>query len=728
MTAAPAARLTDILDDVLPVYDIPTDDLVGDILVPGMTAARRVRIGSGFFSSEALAQIAPGLAAFITHSNEPLELLISPSVSDDDLHAIERGLAQADEVVSQCTSRLLDGAALSTSAVVAHTLDCLAYLVATGRLDLRVVLMKEGIYHKKIWLLEDDVWCAVHGSSNVTKSGLLVNGEQMTVDRPWADGPAAGLRVQLLLQQWEKYWDNRYPGALTLQAPDALRFLAGHSDTAPPTVEDFWTAWCDDYTNGLAPALPAGYQGPRPLHLLRIPPDMNWQSGRYRHQGAAVTRYLEADGRGTIEMATGGGKTKTALIAATHLQDRRRGAMLVVILVPSTPLMLQWADDVRDFGVEPTLPSQLNQNRRASRYEEIRAALTGTKPRTEVMIVTNKLFSSDHALRDLISSLGPLAAATLIGDEMHNLGVPTFLNNLPERFDYRLGLSATPLRQYDAEGTAALLDFFGSTVFAFDLQQAIDVGCLTPYRYHLHPVALADDEMDKYTELTEELRSAGFYFSNDDASPATNPKIERLLRERRAVLEQASAKITVLRELLLESGPRTIGRTLIYTSGKATVLASERQIETVNRMLQELGVVAHAYTGVETAKASSRTLLDQFGSGDYQVLTAMKVLDEGVDIPQTDTAYILASSTVRREWVQRRGRILRQFPGKQIATLHDFLVVPPDPNCAPGQAVLRGELARAEEFASLAENEWDNDGPRAAMAPYDDAISQGGFS
>lgn len=725
MTVLDTNSLMAALADVLPVYDVPADDLIGQVLVPGMSAAQEVRIGSGFFSSEALAQIAPGLAAFIAGSEQPLRLLVSPEISDTDLQAIGRGAREPQAVVEQATTRLFKGAALSASAVVAHTLECLSYLIATGRLELRVVLMKAGIFHKKIWLLHGDAWCAIHGSSNVTKPGLLVNGEQMTVDRPWMDGASAQRRVEMLLEQWNKHWENRYPNALTVALPDALRFIGKHHDDVP-TVDDFWKAWRIDFDQGLAPELPPGYQGRSPLHLLRVPRDMNWKTGQYAHQGLAVAAYLEADGRGTIEMATGGGKTKTSLIAATLIQDKRAGATLVVILVPSKPLMLQWADDVRDFGIQPTLPSLLSVTQRATRYEEIRAALDGGDPRTEVIVATNRLFGLDEGLRGLIDGLGSAVRTMLVGDEMHNLGVPTFLDRLPERFDYRLGLSATPMRQYDPAGSDALFAFFGPIVFSFDLEQAIQSGCLTPYRYHLHPVALTGEEMDKYTDLTEQLRSAGFHYANDDAAAPSNPKIERLLRERRAVLEQASGKIACLRGLLLETGPRQIRRTLVYTSGKATILADERQITLVNQMLASLGVVSHQYTSAETSQAASRALLDKFAAGDYQVLTAMKVLDEGVDIPQTDTAFILASSTVRREWVQRRGRILRRFPGKQAATLHDFLVVPPDLTSTGGRAVLRGELARAEEFAGLAENEWDTGGPRSVIAPYEDAVNSGG--
>ena len=166
-------------------------------------------------------------------------------------------------------------------------------------------------------------------------------------------------------------------------------------------------------------------------------------------------------------------------------------------------------------------------------------------------------------------------------------------------------------------------------------------------------------------------------------------------------------------------GPSSIARCLIYTSAKGPVLDQARQIEQVNEMLQTLGINSHQFTSTETAHRDAERWLESFGRGDYQVLTAMKVLDEGIDIPQTDTAFLLAASAVQREWVQRRGRILRKAPGKTIARLHDFIVVPPDAESPAGQSILRSELRRAEEFASLADNEWDDDGPRTAISRYE---------
>lgn len=263
-------------------------------------------------------------------------------------------------------------------------------------------------------------------------------------------------------------------------------------------------------------------------------------------------------------------------------------------------------------------------------------------------------------------------------------------------------------------------------MFTFDLSDAIRAGCLVPYRYHLHEVALTEEEMDMYLDLTTRLRAAGFHVDDDGRTVMTTDAVEGLLRQRRAVLEQAASKLSALSDYLRAAGPSNISRTLIYASAKGSVVESVRQIEQVNALLTSLGIIYHQFTNAETARSDAERILDGFGAGDYQVLTAMKVLDEGIDIPQTDTALLLASTTVRREWVQRRGRILRRAPGKVRATVHDFLVVPPDLDSGVARSLLKGELARAEEFAGLAENEWDADGPRRVISQYDAAIWTGG--
>ena len=228
--------------------------------------------------------------------------------------------------------------------------------------------------------------------------------------------------------------------------------------------------------------------------------------------------------------------------------------------------------------------------------------------------------------------------------------------------------------------------------------------------------------MDHYQDLTEQLAQAGFRITDDGRTVGLTRRVERLLRERRGLVEQADSKLDALEQALREMNPPSIEKTLIYTSAKPTVLDKCRQIKAVNRLLQDLRITSHQYTSEETGTSASRRHLERFGAGDYQVLTSMKVLDEGIDIPQTDTAFLLASSTVEREWVQRRGRILRKSPGKEFANLHDFLVIPPDSTSPAGTALLRSELRRASSFADLAENEYDPYGPRSMIRKLESAI------
>ena len=228
--------------------------------------------------------------------------------------------------------------------------------------------------------------------------------------------------------------------------------------------------------------------------------------------------------------------------------------------------------------------------------------------------------------------------------------------------------------------------------------------------------------MDLYEELTEQLVRAGFRVDDNGVTVGLSQRVERLLQRRRALVEQTDLKIDVLERALTQSNPQSIAKTLIYASAKPTVEGKTRQITAVNRLLQDLHVNSHQYTGEETRTSKSSSFLEKFEYGDYQVLTAMRVLDEGVDIPETGTAFLLASSTVEREWIQRRGRILRNSPGKQFANLHDFLVVPPDTGSPSGSSLLSSELRRARSFSQLAENEFDPDGPNAVIRQLESQV------
>jgi superfamily II DNA or RNA helicase len=703
-----------------PLYTVPGDDLIGEVLIPAMSAASSLRCMAGFFSSAAFRHVAPGIATFINATEGTFRLLISPALDDSDRDAVRTALVHPDEALRRAAEALLEGARLSESALEQHTLDCLSYLLAAGRLEIRFVLMADGgMFHPKVWIFDDgrDLLVA-HGSSNVTAAGLLFNFEAVSVERSWA-GEEAMTRAVRFRELFERLWSGHDPDTLTLDLSAGLD-LVRRTPSAPPTIEDFWRAWHEDAARGLAPQLPAGQlaatQAPDgiPSEALRIPRGLAWESGPFGHQGRAVHAWEEAAGRGLLSMATGSGKTVTSLICAARLQDCSDQPLLVVIAAPYRPLVEQWREEARLFGVSPLGLGHLSSADRDSAIREAIRRLDRQVSSVELAVVTHDYLLSD-GFSDVLNSIPPSVRTLLIADEVHNLGRPRFLARSPEQFQYRIGLSATPVLQYNEAGTQAIADFFGDTVFEFGLAEAIGV-CLVPYNYFLHPVPLAAGEMAQWDELTEKLVRAGFVGHDDGLDGSLSPEVLALLVKRRAVLEAASAKVGMLRKLLEDEGIDQVRHTLVYCSDKRP-----EQLIAVNRELLDLGLFVRQLTATETAdRRRTADILQDFGRGDYQVITCKRVLDEGVDLPQVRQAFLLASSTVRRQWVQRRGRILRRCDAisKTSADLHDFLVIPDDLNSSGGRAILRQELDRARAFAELAANSGRPDGPFATISRY----------
>ena len=442
---------------------------------------------------------------------------------------------------------------------------------------------------------------------------------------------------------------------------------------------------------------------------LKIPPHIVYETGDFAHQGQAVKVWEESGRRGILEMATGSGKTITSMICAARLQDEI-GSLLVVVSAPYRPLIEQWCDEIREFGIQPVNLTAAGGP--DARNREIRRAgrrLRMGHARAEVLVVSNNTLCTERFIQSLSAVKGH---KLFIADECHNLGAASFTGNPPREFDYRLGLSATPVRQYDEEGTEALIDYFGEICFSFTLEEAIGK-CLTKYDYHVHFVELTPAEMQEWSDLTDQIARQAWKLE----SVKSDPYLDSLLRQRRLVLETANGKLNVLANLLDAEGARQLRYALIYATDK-----KPEQLEEVNRLLDCRGVLFHQLTQEETRSgAETKRILLVFQDGVMQVLTAKRVLDEGVNIPQIKLAYILASTTVRRQWVQRRGRLLRTCKaiGKTHAVIHDFVVLPPGTSSSTvgvldqdARRLVRSELERVWEFARLSRN-----GPLAG-GPY----------
>ncbi|MCS1408243.1 MAG: hypothetical protein M2R45_01416 [Verrucomicrobia subdivision 3 bacterium] len=698
------------LEGARPLYMLPRDPLAEEVLIPGFQVARTVDCMVGFFSSEVLSSLAPGLATYIAASENSFRLIISPLLSAEDQAAIEDGLKSAEEVADSILEELV----VTEDLLQRHTLKCLSWLLRERRIEIKLALMKGALFHPKVWLFEvnSDI-VAAHGSSNVTYAGIRKNIEQIAISKSWQDSNQRYI-TDKLRYEFDCLWEDKDDNCMVIGLPEAvrLRLLRTYSSETPPTEDELNTLY--GRATGIAEELGPLDLAPVQSVCFAIPSWLEYEEGPFEHQGRAVAAWSEAGYRGVLEMATGSGKTITSMIGAHRLYEENK-PLLIVIAAPYVPLIEQWCDELVPFGLKPVnLTTTGGAAKRSSELQKLKRRLRIGLSDVEAVVVSHDTLCTQEFLAavDAFDS-----ARLLIADEVHNLGRQSFINNMPEFFEYRLGLSATPIRQYDEEGTEALFGFFGHVAFQFTLEEAIG-RCLVEYDYYVHPVYLTDTEMGDWFDLTGKIKQN--IWRSEGGEP--DEYLAKLFRDRRALLETASDKVSTLRDLLDKEGAGSFQHALIYTSDKGP-----DQLQNVNRLLRDRNILHHQLTAEETAdRQRTKQIIMSFQNEEIQVLTAKRVLDEGVNIPQICKAYILASTTVERQWVQRRGRLLRACKpiGKTHSVIHDLLALPPgmeeglDPDA---RSLVLSELRRVQEFAKLARNAGQPDGSLAMINKMVDA-------
>ncbi len=683
--------------NIRPLYILPDDPVSEEVLIPCFQSATQVDGMMGFFSSDIFVSLAPGLATFINSSEESFRLIISPLLRSEDREAIEEGLTSSEN----SANAILEDMFVTEDLIAQHTLKCLSWLLHRRRVQIKIAVMKDALFHPKVWLFRkgDDV-IAAHGSSNMTYAGIQKNIEQISISKSWED-PTQHYTTERFCDQFKQLWENEVESCIVVEMPQAIRddLLHTYRSDIPPTETDFRTLY--DQATGSIKESPADYDSSRTSFV--IPSELRFQDGPFEHQGRAVDAWCEADYQGILEMATGSGKTITAMICAHRLYNVQK-PLLIVVAAPYIPLIQQWCDEILPFGLTAVnLTASTGARGRARELNKIRRRLRIGRSGIEIVVVSHVTLCNSE-FKTEIKKMD--CKTLLIADEVHNLGSERFITDLPTFFDYRLGLSATPIRQYDEHGTEVLFSFFGPVVFQFTLEEAIG-RCLVEYEYYVHPVELTEDEMDQWYALTEKIKANSWRKEENE----TDEYLMKLLRDRRALLENAENKIEALEAVLTREGFRQLQYTLIYASDKAP-----QQLEAVNALLKARGVLFHQLTYKETPNSEKTAkIIQSFQEGTLHVLTAKRVLDEGVNIPQIKKAFILASTTVERQWVQRRGRLLRtcRETDKTHSEIHDFIALPSNMDDIDDEArkLIESELSRVMKFSKLALNAGRTDGP-----------------
>jgi DNA phosphorothioation system restriction enzyme len=661
--------------------DTSTANIVQDFFVPMLARSTRYDRGVGFFSAGWLRLSAQGIVAFACNSGRA-RWVTSPILSEDDWQALQLGqAARCDEVLRRAMARNLEELARTLEE---ETLSALAWLVADGILDFKLALphskLERGEFHDKFGVFTDVEGNQVsfNGSYNDSIQGTR-NYESLKVFCSWQ--PAFADLVRADAERFEKLWSNLDPNVQVFDLLEATRGRIVRLRTwERPYPEPDWEKLRLLRENRLS------YVVHRPAQP-HVPPHIALRD----YQVQAINAWFVHGCQGLLEMATGTGKTITALAASARLYEQKE-RLAVIIAVPYQHLVDQWREEAKAFGYQPVLAYQ-SKARWLDKLNDQVVEFNGSYRDFVSVITTHTTFISPEFQGSISRLNGP---SLLIADEAHHLGAERSRQNYPQNVPFRLALSATPDRWFDDVGTAALRAYFGETVFAFPLEKAIGVS-LTPYYYHPHLVPLTDEEMERYEELSAKI--ARLVNREDEEGQQA---LKMLLIRRAKLLNKAENKLTVLSELVDEQD--VIEHTLFY--------CAPGQIDDVLHLLGwEKGLLVHRFTAKEDTKERQQLLAD-FASGNLQALAAMKCLDEGVDVPSTRTAFILASSSNPREFIQRRGRILRKAPGKEFSIVYDLVAVPPmawnasqdSPAFQAERSIIRRELQRFKEFANPALN------------------------
>lgn len=666
-------------------YHKPEDDIAGDFYLPAMSASIRYDRAVGFFSSTVFLLAWPTLKAFAMAGGK-MRLICSPVLSEEDHEAFrqgysERAEAEAAEGIAASFRRMLNSSDLQKPAIV------LASLVAAGVIECKIAWVgveaggrPKRLFHDKVGILTDAHGdkIAFKGSMNETWPGLARDGNLESVDVyvGWRD-PGELSRIRDETAYFERLWEDNWPGVTVRQFPDVARsaiISAADAGRWPEFIDEICIE-IDNAARWSAEASKTSGRTPRP------------------HQVAALEAWEARNRRGIFEHATGSGKTFTALCA---IDDALRRGETPLVLVPSDLLLEQWETELRSTFSRAGMHLMIC-GAGHDRWRQGGGLRRWTRRRTDgpprVVLATIQTASRDE-FRGLCVQGDHVF---MVADEVHRLGAASARRLFELQTGPRLGLSATPVRAGDTEGTGALMAYFGGVVPPpFTLADAIKAQTLTPYAYHVHTVCLAEDEREAWDQITERFRRL-YARSGSGGDPDGNlsDRLKLLLIQRARIIKSAKAKTPMAADI--------VGRH--YRPGQRWIVYcdDQKQLMDVKAALQRGGLpdVQEYHSAMPGDRKATLESFNERGG----IVVSIRCLDEGVDIPTVSHALILASSRNPREFIQRRGRVLRRAPGKHLAYLHDVLIVPEIQNeDDPGTTILKGELARAIQFGEQAIN------------------------
>jgi len=668
-------------------YDSQKDDLLNDFYIPALANTKRYRRVVGYFNSKSLASVAVGLKDFILN-NGKMDLLCGVDLNPEDVNMIKFASDHPEDIL---TSSFLNELNSIEDNIVKHHVEVLGWMIANKLLRIRVAVKidkngnpvpkGEGILHYKIGLMNDSEGNLISfsGSVNETAAAWEKNLEEFHLFRDWKEGEIGHLKDNL--DTFINIWNSKWEEYKILDIPEAVEQKL--VEDAPEDFDDLVFTYTFNTTGD--------------THKTK-------KIELYDYQKDAREKWLENDKKGIFVMATGTGKTFTALGCLEQIL-KEDSKLVTVITAPTKHLLPQWKRSIEDIGldIDKIIIATGDTKWRVNLENALLDLRLDTFEKLLILTTHDTLANSDFI--NLLTT-SKRCDYFLIGDEMHGLGSPYRRNGLiGELYDFRLGLSATPTR-YSDEESEFLFEFFGGELYNISLNKAINgynprtgQSYLTPYNYYPYFLSLNDDELQEYKRITMKL----FKYQDEEYSK----KKEDLLFQRAEIIKDASNKYHMLEKILSD----------IEDPSGLIIYCSPKQKNKVLEILAKHNIVAHKFTMDEKTipleiyggLSEREIILKDFADGNYQVLVAMHCLDEGVDVPSASKAIFMCSSNSSREFIQRIGRVIRRFPGKTHADIYDMIVKPSGDKLDKSlqnfeKSIFEKEKRRYKEIGYIAQN------------------------
>lgn len=633
-------------------YNSEITDVTKDFFVPILKMSKSYKRVSAYYSSNSLKLIAEGLSAMINNDGT-IKLLVSYLVNEEDFDAILHAKKQPQEVLE---SMRIDDESKLRELMVDKNVSALGYLIATNRMDVKFVICKgKGIFHLKFGIFTDDIGDRISfsGSINETYEGLTDNIEEFKVFRSWA------LEERKYLESDSDAFDNYWNGKINRNDYLIVDLPEKFKNTITRVYKE-----SENSVNKSIKQLPT----------------------LWPHQQKAQDKWMGNGCSGIVEMATGTGKTNVAISCIKYLADKHLNNFLIVIGCPTRVLVSQWEGIIRSYidNFEIITISQ------GETKDVIYRSIINSPQENHIIIGAYSSLSKPWFIDIIIEKYG--GKIFFIADEAHWLGAKNLSKTLSSKYIYRLGLTATPVRYFDVEGTEKLLSYFRDIVFKYTLKEAILDGWLTPYDYYMCFAYLTMDETKEYQKLTKKYTRSMFIGKKTQPE---NDNLMLILIARAKIVKKATNKIRVFREILQKlDDENKLNSLLVYVE-------DEEQLSVYLDIMDEFAIEYRKIDGT-TKKDDRELILSDLSEDKIDCVIAMKVLDEGVDVKKLTRAIFVSSSGNSKQFIQRRGRILRKAEGKKVSEIYDICVLVDTKNQTNNEFRKIEERIITNEFKRLA--------------------------